>query len=46
MGPLMQDYHAKFVAATVQRCPRTLLLFWDHQLGKAEAKRRARQHGK
>lgn len=33
MGPFSGDFHQKFVAACVRRCPRTLLLFWDHQLG-------------
>lgn len=33
MGPFGRDYHQRFVAACVRRCPRTLLLFWDHQLG-------------
>lgn len=33
MGPFSADYHQQFVAACVRRCPRTLLLFWDHQLG-------------
>jgi hypothetical protein len=33
MGPFASDYHQRFVAACVRRCPRTLLLFWDQQLG-------------
>lgn len=32
-GPFSRDSHQQFVAACVRRCPRTLLLFWDQQLG-------------
>jgi hypothetical protein len=31
--PFIRDYHNRFVTETVERCERTLLLFWDHQLG-------------
>lgn len=44
MGPFASDYHQKFVAACVRRCPRTLLLFWDHQLGDQFLIHRRRKH--
>jgi hypothetical protein len=35
------DYHARFISDLIDGCGKTLLLFWDHQLGPQFLQRKA-----